>query len=354
VALYVLASLAGAEPTMSLLYTGNIVVLLAAFPLTWLALSQHPRIRSLTPLMYALGLMACAFLTLKEARWGLVCMRAKAHLGVIELGSVLGQLAPIMVGALALSLRRSQRLMAGVFLAALLASYVALRISCSRIGMIAAPALSAMIFLANWRAFGWKAKLAAAVLASLMVLSVIGDPTTTGRFQEMGEATGNVNNEQRKLQWMQGLKTFMEHPALGNGPGAVPGVPPESIPLLPDGTPLIDWKPYSPSHQVFIQVLAESGLAGLIGFLALHLAPLILMRKNLRSPDPETFFWTWSAVAVAGQFLLNAMTDQVFGLRPLMYIYWTTMAMALWPSPAEEKTAAEAQAAGDFAVASSQ
>jgi O-antigen ligase len=326
----VLTSITGIAPLRSLAHTGDLVFQLSVFPLTWLALGQYPSVRRLTPLLYAFGLMVCALMTFKEAGWGLVCVRAKAHLGVIELGAVLGQLAPIMVGALALSLRKSQKWRTAIFLASLLASFVALRVSCARIALIAAPILSILVFLANWRAFRWKSKVVALLVFGLAVLSVMMDQTTVGRFLEMGVAQGNLNNEMRKTQWIQGLKVFRENPVLGSGPGAVPSPPPELLPRLPNGAPLLVWKPYSPSHNAFIDVMAGSGLFGLIGFLALHLAPLLLIGKNLLNRDPEILFWSWSAVAVAGQFVLNGMTDQIFGLRPLMYIYWTTTAIALW------------------------
>jgi O-antigen ligase len=187
-----------------------------------------------------------------------------------------------------------------------------------------------MMFLVNWRAFSWKAKIVAILLIALAATLTVRDQATIGRFLEMGVESGNLNNEMRKTQWIQGLSVFREHPLLGNGPNAVPSPPRELIPRFPDGTPTSEFKPYSHSHQVLINVLAESGLVGLIAFLALHLAPLTLIRGNLLNRDPEVFFWSWSAVAVTGQFLLNSLTDQVFGLRPLMYIYWTTTATALW------------------------
>jgi O-antigen ligase len=235
-----------------------------------------------------------------------------------------------MVGALALSLRLGQKKRTLVFLAALVASYVALRISCSRIALIAAPFLSVLIFLVNWRAFNFKWKAAAVILFALASFFTLTDQTIVGRFEEMSEDTGNINNDTRILQWKQGLKAFWDHPVLGNGPSAIPSPPAELLAKSPDGTPAVTWKPYSHSHQAFITVLAESGVIGLIGFLALHLAPWALMWRNLKSSDPEVFFWTWSAAAVTGQFLLNAMTDQLFGMRTLMYIYWTTTATALW------------------------
>ena len=55
-----------------------------------------------------------------------------------------------------------------------------------------------------------------------------------------------------------------------------------------------------------------------------------LLWPHRRSRDPETFFWFWAAVAVNLQFVLNGLTDQVFGLRLMMYVHWTVTAAALW------------------------
>jgi O-antigen ligase len=260
----------------------------------------------------------------------MACIRAKAHIGILELAAALGLLAPLLVGALALALKTERKKAAALYITALAASFIALRLNCSRIGMIAAPLLSAMMFAANWRAFGWKAKAVAAVLIILAIFSSSKDETLVGRFQEMGVPSGNVSNDTRKLLWMQGLKVFREHPVLGAGPDAVPSPSLEEMPKYPDGATALAWKPYLTSHQVFITVMSESGLIGLIAFLALYFSPLLFIWKSLLSRDPEIFFWSWAALAVTGQFFLNSLTDNIFGLRPLMYVYWTTTAIALW------------------------
>jgi len=37
---------------------------------------------------------------------------------------------------------------------------------------------------------------------------------------------------------------------------------------------------------------------------------------------------------VSLQFLLNSLTDQVFGLMSMMYVHWTIIAAALWQTQA--------------------
>ena len=328
---YVLASLAGNAPLRSLGHTCDLLYPLLAFPLAWLALSQFPDVRHLTPLLYAFGTMICAVLVVKEAGWGLVCVRAKGDLGTTEVASVMGQLAPVMVGAMALALRKGRKWRPWLFLAALAACFAALQANCGRIGLICAPLLSVLMFLVNWRAFGWKTKLSAALLLALATFATLQNPAIVGRFKEMAVAEGNSNNELRKFLWRNGLKAFQEHPVLGNGPGAIPGPPPDEIPVIPGlDIPIATWSPYYSAHQVFINVMAETGLVGLIAFMSLHLAPLVLIRRNLASRDPEVFFWSWAAVAVAAQFAMNGLTDQVFGLKPLMYVYWSVTATAVW------------------------
>jgi O-antigen ligase len=324
-----LASLAGGDPWRSLRHTGTMLYLLAAFPLTWLALSQKPETSRVLPTLWALGLAVSAVIVLRQAGWTLACIRAKSHLGVIELGAVLGQLTPVMVGALALALKKGDRRRVALHLASLAAAAVCLAVSCSRIGLIAAAALSALTLAVNWRSLSRRVRLAALLLAGAAALGTTLNDDVFVRFAEMTESQGNFSNDVRYSLWRHGWRSFLQHPILGAGPDAVPSPSPELLPRRHDGS-LIQLGPYTGAHQIPATVLAESGLVGFLGFLALHLAPLWALGRRLRSPDPETFFWAWAAVAVAGQLALNGLIDQVFGLKPLMYIYWCVTATALW------------------------
>jgi O-antigen ligase len=92
---------------------------------------------------------------------------------------------------------------------------------------------------------------------------------------------------------------------------------------------------YYHSHQIFITVMAEAGVLGLAGFLALHLLPLLFIFPSLRSQRRWTRFWAWSALAVFLQFVLNGLVDNIFTLKPLMYVYWTATGVAVYLSALE-------------------
>jgi hypothetical protein len=69
---------------------------------------------------------------------------------------------------------------------------------------------------------------------------------------------------------------------------------------------------------------------GFLGFLALHIFPIVYILGARKSEDPLTKFWVWSSFIVALQLLLNGLVDNVFSLKPLMYIYWTVTTIAMW------------------------
>jgi O-antigen ligase len=156
---------------------------------------------------------------------------------------------------------------------------------------------------------------------------VLTDKTIVGRFQEIAIPKGNYNNDVRLSQWRQGFKVFLEHPIFGNGPRAIPNGPPV---IHPDYPLEKDRPKYAHAHQVFLTIGAESGGIGLLGFLSLHLAPIVLLWPYRRSREPVKLFWTWAAFIVALQLFFNGLTDNIFSLKPLMYIYWTVTGTALW------------------------
>ena len=298
--------------------------------LAWLAFRRSPPALPRLKFLWALGLMVAAALTFREGDFRLLCLRAKAHLGIIDLGSVLGLMIPLMTGALLQALLAGRKTAGAFFGLALAAAGLALIQNCSRQTLLAAPILTLFMLWAYRRPLSrHRQKLMAGLLLAL--LAVGGAFFASGsakRFTEMAGDTSisggllpNTSEKLRLAAWRQGWAVFQAHPFLGAGPGALP---------LVTGNPATGEDSMSHAHQAFIHVLAETGLAGFLGFMALHLAPLALIWPHRRSPDPETFFWVWAALAVNLQFIFNGLTDQVFGLKTFMYVYWLVTTAALW------------------------
>ena len=323
--------IAGLKALVSLLY------LLTLPLLVWPIFSRWPDWPSRLRLLWGMGLIVVAFLTFREGGYQLACLRAKAYLGIIELGSALGQLIPVMVASLLLALSTGRRRETAFFVLALAAACLALTQNCSRQSLMAAPTISLLMFWVYRRHFSnklwWWLLVLAVPLFTLLSLAGGGDQRflRTLKFESNPETASVILNKgdvNRVTLWKHGWDTFLAHPVLGQGPGS--GFQLETQPGKRK-------KPVSHTHHVFINVLAETGLLGFFGFLALHLAPLSLLWPHRRSRDPETFFWVWAAIAVNLQFVLNGLTDQVFSLKPMMYIHWTVMAAALWQTQQPQK-----------------
>ncbi|MDR1577582.1 MAG: O-antigen ligase family protein [Deltaproteobacteria bacterium] len=327
-----LTTLTGSDLGQGFYHVANVAYLLAGLALAWLVLSQWPPvIRYLVPL-YALGLIVAGVMTFKQANFGLNCVRAKASLGIIELGAVLSQVTPLLVGAAAVAYKLKEKRRLVFFLVALLVSLVAHVHSCSRIAILATPVLTIMVLWGLRNCFGAMAKVAIVLTLALAAVIILSNDMIVSRFQEMTVDKGNYNNDLRLNYWKHGVKVFKEHPLLGVGPRAIPHAPPVIPP--PDLVAAVRLLPpppkYCHAHQLFLTTLAESGVVGLLGFLALHLAPIILLWPYRRVADLNKLYWVWGAFAVAGQLFLNGLTDYVFTLRPLMYIYWVVTGVALW------------------------
>jgi O-antigen ligase len=326
----IISILAGSEYARGFKHLANVAYLLLPLPLTWLALSQWPSlIRWLVPL-YGAGLLVAGTTLFAQAGLTISCVRAKAFLGYIELGAVLPQLTPLMVGALALAIKDLDRKKIVFYVFVLFAAYVAHIVNCSRIAILSAPVLSALVLWAHRDCFGRVLKISIVAVILLGVALVLSNERVVSRFKEIGQGdVANYNNQVRFSHWKKGFEVFKENPILGVGPRAIPNSPPVPNPLFPQYAERERPKYYH-AHQVFLTVLAESGLVGLIGFLALHLAPIVILWPYRKSRDKVRRFWVYGAFVMALQLFFNGLTDAVFTLKPLMYIYWTVTGTALW------------------------
>jgi O-antigen ligase len=334
---WLVAALAGDGPAAGLKCLARYLYLLALPILIWPIFARRPDWPARLRRLWGLGLMVTAALTFREGGYQLVCLRAKAHLGIIELGSVLGQLIPVMAAALLQALSTGRRRETAFFALALAAAGVALTQSCSRQTFLAVAVLSLLMLLAYHRQLRLKSRRlflgAALTLAAVTLLPLAGGggPRFLKTFEPGPGSASIVLNQAdswRVSMWKHGWEVFQAHPGLGQGPGGgfnleVPSGAVEKIGHV---------------HNLFLNVLAETGLLGFAGFLALHLAPLSLLWPHRRSRDPETFFWVWAALAVNLQLALNGLIDQIFGLKPMMYVHWTVTAAALWQVTGRNRT----------------
>jgi O-antigen ligase len=250
-----------------------------------------------------------------------------SHLGIIDLSGVLIELTPLIVGALAMAQSDHGRKKVAktlFFMLALAGAFVAMINNCTRITLLCLPFLSGVMFLVNYRNFKNPIGAFFVLLALVGCVYIVQNGAIVSRFKDISLSTSaSFNNSERFSRWDNGYEVFREHPLLGVGPGAMPDVPLEKrVNPAPNE--------YRHAHNVFLTVMAEMGLVGLVAFLYFVTRPIKILWPYRKSPDKLTFFWTWSAFLVIVHLFLNGVTDHVFGNKMMMFLHFSIIGSALW------------------------
>jgi O-antigen ligase len=119
----------------------------------------------------------------------------------------------------------------------------------------------------------------AAVMATAAAVLVISDPGTLSRITDLGGGTSG-----RSDLWHVAWTIFTAHPVFGIGIGNFQVVEPHYA-LLPGGITRIQYIAETPQlvHNTYLQLLTETGIIGLAGFLAIIVAVLRGFLRALRT-----------------------------------------------------------------------
>ena len=134
----------------------------------------------------------------------------------------------------------------------------------------------------------------------------------------------DVTVRERTYMWRSGLSMWREHPWLGVGPGGVKRQYREYA--LPEAL----MKRTGHLHNSALQVLVETGVAGLLAWLWLwtsfFTAAVRLLRRLPESAVSERALVAGSIAALAG-FLLAGMTEHTFGDSEVVMLAWAIAAL---------------------------
>ena len=159
-------------------------------------------------------------------------------------------------------------------------------------------------------------------MTTLLAGIILSQPMLTERFVN-GITLKTQSVSERILMWHSAYRMFADHPVLGIGPGSFG-------PLYATG--------YYPSaaketgalhpHNIFLQTLAESGMAGMVSFCALWGYTLFRLAKNARHPNAD--FWQQAApVAICGWLVLGITDNIMYWLQASFQFLWF-MTGAAW------------------------
>jgi O-antigen ligase len=198
-----------------------------------------------------------------------------------------------------------------------------------RFWLTAALALQVLVIVLTFARTGWIGFLFA-VLALFWLrgerwllwvvtpLTVVGLLLVVPSLQQRMESALVVNRENSLLWrfglWAHALSLFPQRPIFGSGPGT-----------------FIEYVAYSEgfaAHQTWLGLLIETGVAGLLAFVALTRA---LWRRR-RAPGERVDPLVDAAIASLVGLLVASFTAGAFGLPAVMIYFWALAALALQPA----------------------
>jgi Lipid A core - O-antigen ligase and related enzymes len=74
-------------------------------------------------------------------------------------------------------------------------------------------------------------------------------------------------------------------------------------------------------HNTFLQIATETGFLGLLTYLGLAIPSLALAVGSLRSKDDDRRFWAKILLAVITAFAIHSMSDYVFDIKTVIYLF---------------------------------
>ncbi len=347
VGVFVVATLLGQSPVTSARETLNFVVLLALLVVaTDLFMGDPDRMeRVLAVLVWVAAL--CGVLALLETlrilpgefpRFDTRFNRAALGFGQPNgLGLFLAVMIPLAAHRYARARTRIGRALHALAAGALIIGLVG---TFSRGSWLAVLAGSGVFLLSrDWR-------LAARIWLVAVVCVVVLDLGSGGALRDtVGRTLGDWVLEQRVALMLAGVLMFLEHPIIGVGPG---GFADNLDRFGPQVSQLWDIQPTP--HNAYVQMAAETGVIGLVAFVAFLTVTLWALLKEVRRSGRETdqrnrldlrraLLWSLATVCVAG------MVVWPFAHGPgQLVMLVAAMAYVLPPEPAAEPDAAEPDA----------
>ncbi len=263
--------------------------------------------------MLALSLLLGSSIAIWQGLTGI--LRAKSFVGIMDFAGILGVLVPIMLVhgfSPQTSLRRK-----APYLLALAAASLAMLYNGTRsvwLGVL----LSFGLFVGL---FGLKNKKVIVTLLIIVVSAgalIFSNPVINKRFAlitDMSES--NVSTMDRFAAWRHGWEVFKEHPVFGVGLGCMPAnrlrhLTPDEISKLPRYGHHI--------HNNILQILAENGIVGLVGFCGLF-ATILVTAWRQRKDDRSRRFGAIALLSTTA-FLFHGLFDYTFIISSIMYTYW--------------------------------
>ncbi|MEK1886814.1 MAG: O-antigen ligase family protein [Phyllobacterium sp.] len=126
-------------------------------------------------------------------------------------------------------------------------------------------------------------------------------------FTHLDQSQDNVNSLKARLMlWSAGAKVFLQSPLIGHGPQNRMSTVNEALNLPPEKQ-----MTFTHVHNGFLNAAVDGGILGILGVLALLVAPIVGARK--KGPGPGRDLATAIALLLLSSYLITGMFGIMFG-----------------------------------------
>ncbi len=241
--------------------------------------------------------------------------RAKSFVGIMDFAGFIGLTFPIFMVYAWEAEKAWQRCLTG---AAAIAVAVGLVFNGTRSIWITVMLSIVLYLLLNGSRN--KKMLTVTLLLCLTALFIgLNNDYVTERVKSIGNVTTNVSNLERFGLWRYAWSIYTEHPLLGVGYGALPH------PVGNASDPEIMKKDWAIArgdhvHNNVLQILAENGLIGLIGYAACFTSILWSLWRRKK----EVYCRKWAVIGILStvDFIVHGMFDYTLVPSTVLYTYW--------------------------------
>lgn len=342
------------DPLPGVKYLAAVLYTMAIFPITVLWAREERYRRLILPLLAA-GFIVAALIASYQAWPDMACVRVRVLMGIMKYGGILGLLSIFWAALALMAWQEQNRPLAGLYFLAFWAGLWGQTLNCTRISILETIAGAIIFFVLTIRRFNWRFFLIILLSLSLFFFYSSQRPEMAARLVSISDTKTDFSNTMRLTMWSHGWEVFKEHPVAGAGIQNLPKLifsdggatclgPEDKMPREYDHPEEIIRAAHL--HNVFLDIMAQGGSLGLLSYLALYFPFIFLACRGLKSSDTRIRSWSVLILVLIGEYFTHSMTDQIFGMNPLMYIFWMLMGLAYLQIQPDSRHAAAAEDAG--------
>lgn len=314
-----LAALFSGDIATSLKFLGLTIVKILPFFII-VAFIKERKVAEQATVLMAGSMLIGAAIAIWQGLHGMY--RVGGTLGTMDFAGIVGLLVPVML-VKAFEEKTGQALRV-LYLGAAATAMAAMMFNGTRAVWITIAVSCVLYAIVNLIVNGRRGRRAAMAVCAMLAAAALIFATSADLSTRLQSITDTKvkSNRERLIMWQYAAETFSENWLLGVGPATLP-----TVPLSPEDEIKLRQNPtYGHVHNNLLQLAAESGTIGGLGYLTIFFTILKTAAGKLRQEEKRS--WALIALLCTTDFLIHGVFDYTFNIPTIMYSYWLILGLA--------------------------